>query len=42
MANSTVELMNRGMRCLISQMGIVEAEEFISTIIQEKFDYTKF
>ena len=42
MANSTVELMNRGMRCLISQMGIVEAEEFISTIIQEKFDYTKW
>ena len=39
---STVELMNRGMRCLTSQMGVVEAEEFISLVIQEKFDYTKW
>ncbi len=42
MANSTVELMNRGMRCLTSQMGIVDAELFVSIIIQEKFDYTKW
>ena len=39
---STVELMNKGMRCLTSQMGVVEAEEFISLVIQEKFDYTKW
>ena len=42
MADSTVELMNRGMRCLTSQMGIVDAEEFISIVIREKFDYTKW
>ena len=42
MAESTVELMNRGMKCLIKHMGIVEAEEFISVIIKEKFDYTKW
>ncbi len=42
MATSTVEIMNRGMKCLTDQMGIVEAEQFISTIIREKFDYTKW
>ena len=42
MSNSTSELMSRGMRCLTSNMGIVEAEQFISLIIREKFDYTKW
>ena len=39
---NTVEILNRGMRCLTEQMGIVEAEHFISAIIREKFDYTKW
>ena len=34
------EIMNRGMKCLTDQMGIVEAEQFISFVIREKFDYT--
>lgn len=42
METSTIEILNRGMRCLTEQMGIVEAEHFISTIIREKFDYTKW
>ena len=42
MATSTAEIMNRGMKCLTEQMGIIEAEQFISTIIREKFDYTKW
>ena len=42
MAISTVEILNRGMRCLTEQMGIVEAEHYISAIIREKFDYTKW
>lgn len=42
MAAGTVEILNRGMKCLIEQMGIVEAEHFVSTIIREKFDYTKW
>lgn len=42
MMASTSEIMNRGMRCLIEKMGIVEAEQFISAIIREKFDYTKW
>ncbi len=42
MAASTVEILNRGMQCLTEQMGIIEAEHFVSTIIREKFDYTKW
>lgn len=39
---TTAEVMNRGMKCLTEQMGIVDAEHFISVIIREKFDYTKW
>lgn len=42
MTTSTVEIMNKGMKCLTETMGIVEAEQFISIIIREKFDYTKW
>lgn len=42
METSTMEIMNRGMNCLVEQMGIIEAEQFISLIIREKFDYTKW
>ena len=42
MSENMVEIMNRGMKCLTDQMGIVEAEQFISFVIREKFDYTKW
>lgn len=42
MAASTAEIMNKGMRCLTEHLGVVEAEHFISVIIREKFDYTKW
>ena len=42
MTVSTAEIMNKGMKCLTEQMGIVEAEQFISLIMREKFDYTKW
>ena len=42
MNTTTSEIMRRGMECLTKQMGIVEAEQFISVIIREKFDYTKW
>lgn len=42
MTASTVEIMNKGMKCLTEHMGIVEAEQFISLIIRERFDYTKW
>lgn len=37
---SSAEIMNRGMRCLLEKLGVVEAEQFVSTIIRERFDYT--
>ena len=42
MAASTIEIMNKGMKCLTDHMGVVEAEQFISVIIRERFDYTKW
>lgn len=42
MLANTVDIMNRGMQCLNENMGVVEAEQFISIIIREKFDYTKW
>ena len=42
MSADTVELMNRGMRCLIEQLGNVEAQRFVAAIMRENFDYTKW
>lgn len=39
---STNEIMDKGMRCLIEGIGVIEAEHFISVIIKENFDYTKW
>lgn len=39
---STVEILNNGMQCLTEKLGIVEAERFISVVIREQFDYTKW
>ena len=36
------KLMSKGMKCLTEQMGIIEAERFISILIRERFDYTKW
>jgi len=35
-------LRNEGMKILISHLGPVEAERFISLIIREPFDYTEW
>ena len=42
MATSTNEIPSKGMRCLVQQLGVVEAEEFICVILREQFDYTKW
>ena len=39
---ATIELLNRGMECLIREMGIVDAEYFIAAVQRERFDYTKW
>ena len=35
-------LLNAGMEALITRLGTVEAERFISIIIREQFDYTEW
>ncbi|MDR1975401.1 MAG: hypothetical protein LBQ18_00260 [Campylobacteraceae bacterium] len=37
-----ISLRDRGMKVLIDNLGKVEAERFISLIIREPFDYTKW
>lgn len=36
------EIRVQGLRALIDALGIVEAEKFISLILREPFDYTKW
>lgn len=40
--DNTMEIMDRGINCLLQQLGVVETEKFISIINREKFDYTKW
>ncbi|MBP5609321.1 MAG: hypothetical protein J6X66_13775 [Lachnospiraceae bacterium] len=40
--NSTAEIMDAGINCLIEKLGTVETERFISVMIREKSDYTKW
>ena len=40
--NIEMALRNEGMKILINNLGSVEAERFISLIIREPFDYTKW
>lgn len=37
-----VELLSRGMRILNRELGSIDAERFISVVLQEQFDYTKW
>ena len=39
---SDIEIMNKGIRCLLEKLGVVETELFIAVINKEKFDYTKW
>ncbi|MCL2206431.1 MAG: hypothetical protein FWB82_07955 [Treponema sp.] len=42
MMRAEMTLRNEGMKILISHLGPVEAERFISIIIREPFDYTEW
>ena len=39
---ATIELLSRGMECLVESLGIVDAEYFIAAVRRERFDYTKW
>ena len=40
--NSTAEIMDVGMHYLVEKLGTIDAERFVSTLIREKADYTKW
>jgi hypothetical protein len=40
--NTTATIMNDGMNCLVEKLGIIETEIFISQLIREPIDYTKW
>jgi len=40
--NNTMEIYDKGLACLIDNLGVVQAEEFIMTVKSESFDYTKW
>lgn len=40
--SSNVEVLNKGINILVSNIGSLETERFIAFIQQEKFDYTKW
>lgn len=42
MIPATTEILERGIDCLVKNLGIVEAEAFIAAVQREKFDYTKW
>jgi len=39
---NTAVLMDKGMKCLIQNLGMVDAERFLMLIQREPFDYTKW
>ena len=39
---TTATIMNEGINCLVERLGIIETEIFISQLIREPFDYTKW
>lgn len=42
MTQSTAELRNKGIRCLIENLGVVDMEQFLAEMSREPFDYTKW
>ena len=39
---TTAEVMTKGMNCLVENLGIIDAERFISNLLREQSDYTEW
>jgi len=37
-----LKILDIGMNCLIEKIGVIETERFISTLMRERADYTKW
>ena len=42
MERTVSDVMSIGMRCLVDNLGPLDAERFISYVLRERFDYTKW
>lgn len=42
MSDNSIEVIDRGLRCLSDHLGARETELFISTLLRERFDYTRW
>ncbi len=42
LTKNTIDLYNEGVSILIQHMGTIHAEQFISILMRESFDYTKW
>ena len=40
--SDTAVIMNKGIHCLLEKLGVFETEIFISHLLREPFDYTKW
>ena len=40
--NNTAAIMQKGINCLLEELGALETEIFISNLLREQFDYTKW
>ena len=41
-STTDAEVMRLGMDCLEKNLGIIDTERFISTLLRERFDYTEW
>lgn len=39
---NSAALLDKGMRCLNSELGILDAERFVTLLLREPFDYTEW
>ena len=39
---SNTEIMDKGFKCLLENLGVIETEKFIALIYRERFDYTEW
>ena len=40
--NDSATIVNKGMNCLLEKLGVLDTEIFISHLLREPFDYTKW
>ncbi|MDR3219009.1 MAG: hypothetical protein LBU22_08565 [Dysgonamonadaceae bacterium] len=39
---NSIALLDKGMKCLTKELGLLEAEQFVFTLLSQPFDYTEW